>query len=301
MQIAVRYTHQAAGGFSSIPGCIDCGEMRHRDGLISALPLLLVLAPFLCRAQSGANPFARNAQAVEEGRKSFAVSCAPCHGRNGEGAQGQSEGIRPPDLTRGSFKAGPRDEDLFRVIAKGVEGSGMPSFEPLGTDQIWRLVAFVRTLSRPEGSAAGNAAAGETLFWVKGDCGRCHAVGSRGANRGANLGPDLSRGGRRSTAQRLKRSILAPDDEIAPGYEVVVIVTRDGKTVSGLARFFDDFSARIIDSSGKERTYLRDEVVSMRREMRSLMPGDYGKIFSGPELDDLVAYILTLQSETGRQ
>ncbi len=35
----------------------------------------------------------------------------------------------------------------------------------------------------------------------------------------------------------------------------------------------------------------------MRREMRSAMPGDYGNIFSGAELDDLVAYIVTLRSE----
>lgn len=91
---------------------------------------------------------------------------------------------------------------------------------------------------------------------------------------------------------------MAPDDEITPGYEVVTIVTRDHKTVSGLARFYDNFSARVIDSSGAERTYLRDEVVSMRREMRSVMPGDYGVIFSATELDDLVAYIVRLRSET---
>lgn len=255
------------------------GEMRHGQWF-TALPLF-VLAPSVCCAQS-----------VEAGRKLFAVSCAPCHGNSGEGAQGQAQGIRPPDLTRGIFTAGTRDEDLYRVIAKGVPGAGMPSFEPLGADQIWGLVTFVRTLSRPEGAPAGKPAAGEALFWGKGDCGRCHAVGSRGIN----LGPDLTRGGRRSTLQRLRRSIVAPDEEITPGYEVVTIVTRDGKTVSGLSRFFDNFSARLIDSSGNERTYLREEVVSMRREMRSLMPADYGKIFSDAELDDLVAYIMKLRS-----
>ncbi len=205
--------------------------------------------------------------------------------------------MRVPDLTRGVFKAGTRDEDLFRVIANGVPAAGMPSFEPLGPDQIRSLVAFVRTLSRSEGATQGNPAAGEALFWGKGDCGRCHAVGSRGTN----WGPDLTRGGRRSTAQRVRKSIVAPDDEITPGYEVVTIVTRDHQTVSGLARFFDNFSARIIDSSGNERTYLRDEVLSMRREMRSLMPGDYGKIFTGAELDDLVAYIMKLRAEASLQ
>ncbi len=202
-----------------------------------------------------------------------------------------------PDLTRGTFKAGGRDEDLFRVITKGVPETGMPSFESLGSEQIWQLVAFVRSLSRSEDATSGSAIAGEALFWGKGNCGRCHAVGSRGTT----LGPDLTRGGRRSTSQRVRMSIVAPDDEITPGYEVVTIVTRDKKTVQGLSRFFDNFSARIIDSSGSERTYLRDEVLSMTREMRSIMPGNYKIIFSGAELDDLVAYIMKLRADSSLQ
>jgi putative heme-binding domain-containing protein len=262
--------------------------MGNRLWLMCAWPLLL--APAICSAQGGPNPLAGDRQSINDGRKLFTVSCSPCHGRNGEGAQGQAEGIAPPDLTRGVFRNGNRDEDLFRVVSKGVAGSGMPSFEQLGTDNIWRLIAFIRTLA-PSEKISGNAANGETIFWGKGDCGRCHAVGSRGVS----LGPDLSRGGRRSSGERLKRAIVAPNEEITPGYEVVTVVTKDHKTVTGLQRFFDNFSARVIDSDGNERTYLRDEVISMKREMRSLMPDNYGKTFSDSELNDLVAYIVTLR------
>jgi putative heme-binding domain-containing protein len=266
--------------------------MRYRYRSRSVL-FVALLAGGCCAQTEADHSTGGDAQAVQAGRKLFLVSCAPCHGSSGEGGQGQLQGVRVPDLTRGTFKAGTRDEDLFRVIAKGVSASGMPSFEPLGPDQIWRLVAFVRSLSRSDDSTGGNADAGEALFWGKGDCGRCHAIGSRGTS----LGPDLTRRGRRSTTERLRTSIVAPDDEITPGYEVVTILTRDQKTVQGLARFFDNFSARVIDSSGNERTYLRDEVVSMRREMRSIMPGNYGEIFSRSELDDLVAYIVKIRAE----
>ena len=111
----------------------------------------------------------------------FAVSCAPCHGATGEGAQGQAHGMRPPDLTRGVFQAGGRDEDLFGVIAKGTS-AGMPSFEPLGADQIRNLVAFVRTLSRPAGAASGDPATGEALFW-----GRAIAADVTPSDRGAPI------------------------------------------------------------------------------------------------------------------
>lgn len=223
----------------------------------------------------------------------FGVSCAPCHGRNGEGGQAQAEGVRPPDLTRGIFKGGDRDADLYCVIAKGVAGSEMPGFESLGGDSIWRLVTFVRSLSRVEAVRVGDAVAGEALFWGKGNCGRCHQVGEKGLN----LGPDLSRGSRRATPARVKRAIVEPDESVVQAFALVKVVTREGKTVTGLARFFDNFSVRLVDMDGNEKTYLREDVASIEREMKSLMPGDYGKIFSERELDDVVAYIFKLRSQ----
>jgi putative heme-binding domain-containing protein len=204
--------------------------------------------------------------------------------------------MRAPDLTRGTFKAGNRDDDLFRVISKGVAGSAMPGFEHLGSDQVWGLVRFVRALSRGATPRDGNPVSGESIFWGKGGCGRCHQVGTRGVA----LGPDLTRGSRRTTADKIRRSIVAPADEIRSDYAVVTIVTRDNQTISGLGRFYDNFSARVIDSAGNERTFLRDEVLSMKREMRTVMPDDYGKILSAAELDDVVAYVMNVRSDNPR-
>jgi putative heme-binding domain-containing protein len=244
------------------------------------------------------NPFAGNAQAIADGKKTFGLSCAPCHGRNGEGAQGQAEGMHAPDLTRGVFKAGRRDDDLFRVISEGVKGTEMPSFKSMGNEQVWRLVAFVRSLSAGTVVLHGNPANGETLFWGKGNCGHCHQMGARG-NR---YGPDLSRGGRRGgNAQNIKKSIVDPNADITPGFAVITVVTRDGNKITGLERWMDNFSARLVDQTGNERTYLRDEVTSITRELRSMMPDTYGKMFNDAELDDLVAYIVKTRSEANAQ
>jgi cytochrome c oxidase cbb3-type subunit 3 len=275
---------------------IETSSMRYQHWPKSAWAAML-LTPALCFAQAGTNPFAGNPQAAADGQKLFSVSCAPCHGKNGEGAQGQAEGMRPPDLTRGDFKAGRRDEDLFRVISDGVRGTEMPSFKSLGGDQIWRLIVFIRTLSNVAPVLNGNPASGEALFWGKGDCGRCHQIGSRG-NR---LGPDLARGSRRSNAGNLKTAIVDPNDDITPGYGIITVVTRDNKKITGLERWLDNFSARLVDESGTERTFLRDEVTSVTREMRSTMPDNYGKIFNDAELNDLVAYIVKTRSEGNSQ
>jgi cytochrome c oxidase cbb3-type subunit III len=258
---------------------------------------LLSIAFASVYAQTGANVAGPRPGSVEEGARLFSASCAPCHGRSGEGAQGQSEGLKPPDLTSGVFRHGNRDEDIFQVIAKGVPGGGMPSFEPLGADAIWSVVAFVRSLSRSGAAPAGDAASGEALFWGKGDCGRCHTL----AGRGGDLGPNLNSGRRRNDVPRLKQSIIAPSDEIAEGYEMVSVTTRDGKTMTGVARFYDSFSVRLLTVSGEERTFLRDELASVRREMTSFMPADYGKRLSPKELDDLVAYIMKVRRETVAQ
>lgn len=253
---------------------------------------VLLLATSLLSFAQTINPFPSNTIAAEEGRKLYLVSCAPCHGRTGEGGQAQAEGVRPPDLTRGVFKSGPRDEDLFRVISKGIPGSEMPGFEPLGSENLWRLVAFIRMLSRATTATTGNAASGEALFQGKGNCTRCHQIGTIGFA----IGPDLTRGSRRSTPARLKRSIVTPDEEVNKAYAAVTVVTRDQKTYVGIARYLDDFSVRLIDLNGNERTFLHDEIASMQREMRSLMPSEYSKTFNASELDDLVAYIIKLRN-----
>ena len=209
-------------------------------------------------------------------------------------------GMRPPDLTQGQFKAGRQDEDLFRVISEGVKGTEMPSFASLGPEQIWRLVTFVRSLSRANVVIKGNPANGETLFWGKGDCGRCHQIG----DRGTRFGPDLARGGgfgRRGGGQNLRKSIVDPNDDIAQGFAVITVVTRDNKTITGLQRWLDNFSTRLVDQSGHEQTFLRSEVLSVKREMRSLMPENYGKLFNETELDDLVAYLMKIRSEGNSQ
>ena len=258
---------------------------------------VLALAPGACFGQALTNPFAGNAQAAADGSKLFAQSCAPCHGRDGTGGQGQAEGMRPPDLTRGVFKAGRQDSDLFRVISQGVRGTEMPSFSALGNEQIWRLVTFVRSLSAVAPMLTGDPAAGEALFWGKGNCGSCHQIGFKGTR----LGPDLTRGGRRSNAKYLKESIVDPNADITPGFAIITVETRDHQKISGLERWLDNFSARLIDQSGNERTFLRDEVISIDRQMRSTLPDNYGKMFITADIDNLVAYRQKMRSEANSQ
>jgi putative heme-binding domain-containing protein len=217
------------------------------------------------------------------------MSCASCHGLHATG------GRNGPDLTRGSFAAGDTDADLYGVISRGIEGSEMPSFQGrLEDDQLWRVATYVRSLVTHDAAPIpGDRTAGEKLFWEKGNCGQCHRVGTRGSS----LGPDLTRAGRQRSLAYLRESVLSPDADITRGYTTITVVTREGKKLVGVEKNFDNFSAQFMDVSGRMYSFFKDDVTSMQREYRSVMPSNYSRLFSERELDDLLAYLVSLEGQ----
>jgi putative heme-binding domain-containing protein len=251
---------------------------------LSRFSIVLILAT-LCRAQT-TNPFASDPQAAETGRWNFRILCSPCHGIHAEGGRG-------PDLTLGTYSSGDSDADLFRVISRGVPGSEMAGYGGRVEDQgIWRLVSYIRSVARHNTApVAGDRAAGEKVFWGKGNCGGCHRVGSRGGG----AGPDLSQTGRRRSVAYLRASLLTPDSDVTPGYNTITVVKRDGKKIVGVEKGYDNFSAQLIDLSGRYYSFLREDVTSMTREAKSLMPSTYGQLLSENEVKDLIAYLSSLR------
>jgi putative heme-binding domain-containing protein len=136
----------------------------------------------------------------------------------------------------------------------------------------------------------GNAATGKSIFEGKGACGACHSIG----DRGASLGPDLGDIGVRRSAKSLRLSLVNPDAEISPQYYTVVVVTKGGEAIRGLALNEDDLSIQVRDINGNPRSFLKDDLRTTRREQRSLMP-PYATRLSAVEIDDVVAYLRTLK------
>ncbi len=89
------------------------------------------------------NPYAGNPIAIEEGRKLFGgFNCSGCHGGHAGGGMG-------PSLRDGAWRYGSSDAQLFDSIAEG-RGQGMPAWgTKIPEEQIWKLVAYVRSLRTP--------------------------------------------------------------------------------------------------------------------------------------------------------
>jgi cytochrome c oxidase cbb3-type subunit 3 len=91
------------------------------------------------RGVSGPGEYEHNAYAVSEGKRLYnAWNCSGCHFQGGGG-------IGPP-LMDDQWIYGSRPENIFETIVEG-RPNGMPSFGRLGDDQVWQLVAYVRSMS----------------------------------------------------------------------------------------------------------------------------------------------------------
>ena len=87
------------------------------------------------------HPYLHNAWAMAEGKRLFSwMNCAVCHSPNGGGAMG-------PPLSDEEWIYGVEPQNIFATIAGG-RPNGMPAFGgKLSNQQIWQLVAYVRSLS----------------------------------------------------------------------------------------------------------------------------------------------------------
>ena len=106
------------------------------------------------KLQRAAGPV--SGDAVSSGRGLYRKHCAHCHGISGDGAGPTAPSLNPypRDFRLGKFKfkstkmyRPPTDEDLRRVLQRGIAGTAMPSFALLTDDEIDALVDYVKYLS----------------------------------------------------------------------------------------------------------------------------------------------------------
>jgi quinoprotein glucose dehydrogenase len=151
--------------------------------------------------------------------------------------------------------------------------------------------------ARPKGDAlapyreclqGGDAKSGRNIFLTRADvyCLRCHKVG----NDGGEVGPNLSSIGKQKTREYLLESIVAPNAQIAQGFESVILLLDDGTTVAGVLRSEDAKEVRIITAEAKTIVVLKSKI-EQRKRGPSAMPQDLLKHLSKRDVRDLVEFL----------
>jgi len=240
------------------------------------------------------NPLAGDPKAITGGAVLFRQECTFCHG---VGAQG---GMRGPDLTTGSWTHGGTDADISATISGGVPGTAMPP-NKLTDDEIWRIVAYLRTLEKAPAAARGDAGRGESLFFGATRCSSCHMV----SGRGGRLGPELTTVGSARSRAYIVESIREPNKhlsevrglgEATQKFDTVSLTTADGRTIVGVPLNEDTFTVQVMDMSERVQSFEKKTLKSFRHEDRSLMPVYDAARLGDTDLDDVVAYLQTLRA-----
>ncbi len=138
----------------------------------------------------------------------------------------------------------------------------------------------------------GDAFAGERIFFHSQGprCYTCHRVGGRGGN----IGPDLTTIGGSLTTAKLADSILAPSREIAPQFANWLLVTRDGKTHSGvIVEEGPNSTVTLADNQGKLTIVPRTEIEERRALPGSIMPDNLIELLTPQDWMDLLAFLKT--------
>jgi DMSO reductase family type II enzyme heme b subunit len=94
---------------------------------------------------------------VAAGKQIYRDSCWYCHGKVGDGNGPAADFLdpRPRDFTAGMYKIRttktgelPTDEDLFRIISKGIPGTAMPRWElTLSEEERWKVLQYIKTFA----------------------------------------------------------------------------------------------------------------------------------------------------------
>jgi putative heme-binding domain-containing protein len=223
---------------------------------------------------------------IEGGGRLYTSSCTGCHGPEGDGVAGVN-------FSRGQFRRATSDEDLVRIVTRGIPGTPMPP-SSYSEGQAGTIVAYLRSMAGAGApSAAGDAGRGKAVFEGKGECLTCHSVGGAGSR----IGPTLSDIGAVRRVVELERSILDPDAEIRAENRTVRLTTRDGVTTTGTLLNQDTFTLQLLDSKERlvlfEKSNLREYLILKS----SPMPSYRGKL-STQEVTDVVSYLASLKGRS---
>lgn len=221
---------------------------------------------------------------IEGGGRLYQSSCSGCHGPEGDTIAGVS-------FASGRFRRATFDDDLVRIIVRGIPGTAMPPSN-FSEGQAGTIVAYLRSMaSSASKTPPGDASRGRAVFEGKGQCLTCHSV----QGVGSRVGPNLTEigGGRRVV--ELERSLLDPNAEVrAENRSIRIVTTRDGPAVTGRLLNQDTFSLQVLDAKEQLVSIAKSNVREFIILTNSTMPS-YRNTLTTQELGDVLSYLASLK------
>lgn len=180
----------------------------------------------------------------------------------------------PPDIV--DRMRGHNDPEVYKLL-----NQLFPRVAASNSSDLSRRIAEVRAKLKEE---PGNARAGESVFAQT--CAACHTLFAKGGK----LGPDLNPY-QRDNLETLLVNIINPNAEIREGFQYHMVVTKDGRSLSGFLVSRDTQIVVLRGLEGEDITLRQAEIKSLSPVSRSLMPEGLLDNMDGQKIRDLFAYL----------
>ena len=265
---------------------------------------LLIFVLFSCEPTTRKLETAQNStilsnltkEEIEKGMHLFKLQCARCHGISGNGGNA-------PSLKRLQLPHAPDDASLMTIIQYGIPGTEMPGTWLLTPPDVRLVAGYVRSLGQVEQTPiSGDIATGKIVYEEKGACKLCHIQNGEGGS----LGPDLNRVGAKRSAEFIRQVLLTPgfykkEGEMANSangfiqHLIYTIKTKAGNTLTAMRVNEDAFTIQFRDAQNRFYSFRKRDILEMEKQYEASLMPSVKEVLTTKELDDLVAYLVSLQ------
>ena len=141
-----------------------------------------------------------------------------------------------------------------------------------------------------EVASKGDAKRGEEIFRrEENSCFKCHAL----SGAGGQVGPELSDVGTVSPVDYLLNSVMVPELAVKELYQMMTVLTTDGRIVQGIIVDQDEQGVKLKDADGKEFALTTAEIEE-KKLGGSLMPKGLPNLMTRQEFVDLIRFLSEL-------
>ncbi len=146
-----------------------------------------------------------------------------------------------------------------------------------------KLIAAYKKRLSPESLTRADLAAGRMLFQK--NCANCHKL----FGEGGAIGPDIT-GAQRTNMDYLLENLVDPSASVAKDYQMELIATTSGRTITGLV-IEQSPKAITIQTANEKLVVPRDEIEERTTSEVSMMPDGVLEKLTADQVRDLVGYL----------
>lgn len=182
---------------------------------------------------------------------------------------------------------------IYLELAEAIDSSRSPELAKKYKEINMGLSPDTLSSAYAGSLSGGDAGRGEWIFYANqsAQCIRCHSYN----DAGGNAGPRLNGVADRLTRQEILEALIKPSARLAPGFGMVTLELKNGKTISGILSAENNTSITIKSGDQQNEVISKDQVVK-RVNAASSMP-DMKFVLSKKEIRDLVSFLSGIKED----